>query len=123
EFYNDFNDFNVSISVPKNYVVWATGDHLNPKDVFQPTIAAKLLNAERNSFEVDVIDSLDRVSFNVTANNKINTFKFAAQNVPDFAFSVSNHYLWKSRSVLVDSATNRRTRVDAVFNPNHKDYY
>lgn len=123
EFYNDFNDFNVSISVPKNYVVWATGDHLNPKEVFQPTIAAKLQRAEKSSFEIDVIDSLDRVSFNVTANNKINTFKFAAQNVPDFAFSVSNHYLWKSRSVVVDSATNRRTRVDAVFNPNHKDYY
>src|SRR5699024_4923927 len=25
EFYNDFDDFNVNITVPKDYVVWATG--------------------------------------------------------------------------------------------------
>ncbi len=31
--------------------------------------------------------------------------------------------MWKSKSVEVDPKTGRRTRVDAVFNPDHKDYY
>ncbi|RZK64964.1 MAG: peptidase, partial [Pedobacter sp.] len=33
------------------------------------------------------------------------------------------HYLWKSTSLMVDPKTKRRTRVDAVFNAKHKDYY
>src|SRR6202000_727281 len=40
-----------------------------------------------------------------------------------FTFAVSNHYLWKSTSLVVDSAGGRRTRVDAVFNPQHQSYY
>jgi hypothetical protein len=36
EFYNDFNDYSFAITAPKNYVVWATGDFLNPEDVLQP---------------------------------------------------------------------------------------
>jgi len=30
--------------------------------------------------------------------------------------------MWKAASPVVDSATGRRTRVDAVYNPDHKDY-
>ena len=26
EFYNDFNDYTFTVKVPKNYIVWATGD-------------------------------------------------------------------------------------------------
>jgi hypothetical protein len=52
-----------------------------------------------------------------------NTWKFAAMDVTDFVFAVSNHYLWKASSLVVDPATQRRTRVDAVFNPAHKDFY
>ncbi|HZI69396.1 MAG TPA: M1 family peptidase, partial [Hanamia sp.] len=37
EFYNDFNDYKLSIKAPKNFVVWATGDLLNPDEVLQPT--------------------------------------------------------------------------------------
>ena len=36
EFYNDFNDYSFAISAPKNYVVWSTGDFLNPEEVLQP---------------------------------------------------------------------------------------
>ena len=39
------------------------------------------------------------------------------------AVAVSNHYVWQSSSLVVDKATGRRTRVDAVFNPDHKDYF
>jgi hypothetical protein len=35
EFYNDFNDYSFAITAPKNYVVWATGDFLNPDAVLQ----------------------------------------------------------------------------------------
>jgi hypothetical protein len=122
EFYNDFSNFKAEITVPKNFVVWATGDLLNANKVFNKPVAEKLALAERVDTVVNIITQADLTKHAVT-NPSVNTFKFQAQNVTDFAFALSDHYLWKSTSVLVDSANLRRTRVDAVFNADHKDYY
>ena len=42
EFYNDFNDYTLNVTVPKNYIVWATGTLQNPKQVLQPEYAKRL---------------------------------------------------------------------------------
>jgi hypothetical protein len=123
EFYNDFCDFKVAITVPKDYAVWATGDLTNPTAVFEKSISQKLQLAEKSDETINVIDSIDLAQHKVTQPKPFNTFKFVAKNVVDFAFATSNHYLWKSNSLVVDPKTGRRTRVDAVFNPSHKDYY
>ncbi|MBY0542777.1 MAG: M1 family metallopeptidase [Sphingobacteriaceae bacterium] len=123
EFYNDFCNFKVAITVPKNYGVWATGDLTNGTEVLNKNVYQKLQLAEKSDQTIDVIDSLDLVKNQVTTQKPFNTFKFDAKNVVDFAFATSNHYLWKSNSLVVDPITKRRTRVDAVFNAQHKDYY
>jgi hypothetical protein len=123
EFYNDFSNFKVAITVPKNYSVWATGDLMNGTEVLNKNVYNKLLLAEKSDQTIDVIDSSDLAKNEVTAQKPFNTFKFDAKNVVDFAFATSNHYLWKSNSLVVDQKTRRRTRVDAVFNADHKDYY
>lgn len=123
EFYNDFCNFKVAITVPTNYAVWATGDLQNGAEVFTKDIYKKLQQAEKSEITIDVIDSNDLKNNKVTTQKALNTFKFEAKNIVDFAFATSNHYLWKANSLVVDSVTKRRTRVDAVFNPKHKDYY
>lgn len=123
EFYNDFDQFNASITVPGGYGVWATGDLKNPSEVFQKDIVSRMLSAEKNDAVIDVITDKDLADKKVTQPNAFNTFKFEAKNVTDFVFALSDHYLWKSSSLVVDPKTKRRTRVDAVFNPKHKDYY
>lgn len=122
EFYNDFCNFKAEITVPKHYVVWATGDLLNPKEVFKKEIARRLNKAEETDEVLDVITDTDLRQKQVTSGKAYNTYVFEAKNVTDFVFATSNHYLWKSSSLMVDSLTKRRTRVDAVFNPIHKDY-
>lgn len=123
EFYNDFDQFDAEITVPGGYGVWATGDLKNAPDVFQEQIVARLAAAEKQDNVIDVITDQDLAAKKVTKNNAFNTFKFKADHVTDFVFALSNHYLWKSTSLVVDPKTRRRTRVDAVFNPKHKDYY
>lgn len=123
EFYNDFDQFNASVTVPGGYGVWATGDLKNPSEVFQKDIVSRMLSAEKNDAVIDVITDQDLAGKKVTQPNAFNTFKFEAKNVTDFVFALSDHYLWKSSSLVVDPKTKRRTRVDAVFNPKHKDYY
>jgi hypothetical protein len=122
EFYNDFCHFKAAITVPANEVVWATGNLLNAKDVLSPTVYQRLEQAEKNDAVVTVIDSSE---FATVTNHSgaTNTWQFEANDVTDFVFACSDHYMWHSTSLVVDKATGRRTRVDAVFNPKHKDYF
>lgn len=123
EFYNDFCNFKAAITVPNDYVVWATGDLLNAKMVLSKRIAKRLQKASSSDSITDIIDSTDLKKGNNTRKKLFNTWKFEAKNVTDFVFAVSNHYVWQSSSVVVDTAANRRTSVNAAFNPVHKNYY
>ncbi|MEJ7610466.1 MAG: M1 family metallopeptidase [Ferruginibacter sp.] len=123
EFYNDFCNFKASITVPDNFVVWATGDLRNAKSVLNKPIVKRIKRAERSDDVIYVIDSMDMKAKNVTKHNALNTWKFTAGNVTDFVFALSDHYIWRSTSLVVDRRTGRRTRVDAAFNPIHKDYF
>lgn len=124
EFYNDFCHFNAEITVPSNYMVWATGDLKNPGEVYAPEIARRIEAAEKSDALTTIIGEADLQAGNVTQKSgENNTWKFEADNVTDLAFAISNHYIWQASSLVVDSATQRRTRIDAVFNPIHQDYF
>jgi hypothetical protein len=122
EFYNDFCGFDAYITVPKNFVVWATGDLQNCGEVLNPVYCGRLKQAETQDAIVTIIDSTDDPG-NITAGGTFNTWHYKAVNVTDFVFATSDHYIWKSTSLVVDPTTGRRTRVDAAFNKKHKDYF
>lgn len=123
EFYNDFCHFSAEITIPGDYKVWATGDLKNADDVYDSRIVKRIANAGASDKVTDIITEDDIKAGNITKNNPTNTWKFEADSVTDFVFAASNHYLWKASSLVVDPKTGRRTRVDAVFNEKHKDYY
>jgi hypothetical protein len=123
EFYNDFGNFDVEIAVPKNYVVWATGDRLNAADNFTGNILAKIKTASSSGQIIHVIDSSDYLQRNVLKKDAPGIWKFSATHVTDFAFALSDHYVWDASSVVVDSATGRRTLAEAAYNTVHKDYF
>lgn len=122
EFYNDFCNFDVEVTVPGGYMVWATGDLTNRHELLSATCNQRIDEAETKDGIVTVIDSSDLARGDVLQRKDSTTWKFHAVDVTDVAFAVSNHYLWKSSSLVVDPANGRRTRVDAVFNPAHKDF-
>lgn len=122
EFYNDYSNFDVHISVPEDFVVWATGELKNPEEVLNQEHLERLQKAESSSEIISVVDTTDIKKRSITAGNPINTFKFSATNVTDFAFALSDYYVWESTSVLVDSVSGRRARVDAIYNPEHVGY-
>jgi hypothetical protein len=122
EFYNDFCNFDVFITVPKNFVVWATGDLQNTNEVLNSTYVQRIQKAETSDAVTTIIDTAD-LKQSITTDHPVNTWHFVAKDVTDFVFATSDHYIWKSSSLVVDPATKRRTRVDAAFNPKHKDYF
>jgi hypothetical protein len=122
EFYNDYGHFQAEITVPAEYIVWGTGELKNTKEVFQPKYAELIKKAEKQDGITDIITEADLTKADITKTGTKNTWKFEADQVTDVAFGISNHYVWKASSLIVDAHTGRRTRVDAVYNPSHPSY-
>jgi len=122
EFYNDFCTFRAAVTVPRDFVVWATGDLTNADQVLAPKYTQRLREAEQRDAVAYVIGPDDARRRGITAPNAWNTWRFEARNVTDFVFATADHYVWQSTSLVVDPATQRRTRVDVAYNPRHKDF-
>jgi hypothetical protein len=122
EFYNDFCHFKAAITVPNQEVVWATGNLDNAPEVLSNKSYQRLQQAEKTDAVTTIIDSTDYADA-TNRTKATNTWNFEADNVTDFVFACSDHYMWYSSSLVVDKTTGRRTRVDAAFNPQHKDYF
>jgi hypothetical protein len=115
EFYNDFNNYSFKIEVPAKYVVWATGELQNAEEVFNEKIVKRIEDVKQSSEIVKIISENDYNGNEVTKINSKNIWKFKADKVPDVTFALSDNYVWDAGSVIVDSATGRRTMVSAVY--------
>ncbi|WP_025146398.1 M1 family metallopeptidase [Pedobacter jeongneungensis] len=117
EFYNDFNDYEFSVKAPKNYVVYATGDFLNPDEVLQPEISARLKKSYNGDEVIHIATEQEMKDGKVTQQKDWNTWKFTVNHITDVTFALSNHYVWDGASVIVDKKTNRRSSAQAAYNP------
>jgi len=123
EFYNDFGDFELSVTVPRHYVVWATGMLQNAAEVLREPFLGRYRQALNSDAMVHIIDSTECSGGQVTNAASRNTWRFAAENVSDVAFALSDHYCWDASSLVVDKNTGRRTLIDAAFNKDSQDFY
>jgi hypothetical protein len=122
EFYNDFNDYSYAVRVPQNYVVYATGDLLNPDEVLQPEFASRLKKSYISDEVLHIANEQEMKDGKVTRQNNWNIWKFEANNITDVCFALSNHYLWDAASVIVDTKTNRRASTQAAYDIKGTDF-
>jgi hypothetical protein len=122
EFYNDFNDYSFSIKAPKNYVVYATGDLLNPDAVLQAEFSNRLKKSYTSDAVIHIANEQEMKEGKVTLQNDWNTWKFEANNISDICFGLSSHYLWDAGSVIVDNKTNRRVSTQAAYDVKGTDF-
>ena len=123
EFYSDFNDYDVTVNVPANYVVWGTGTLTNASAVLQPAPLARFQQSMTSDSTIHVATLDDVRGKRVTAVGPVNAWHFSARHIPDVAFNLSDHYVWDAGSVLVDDAAGRRASVQAAYNDTAADYH
>jgi peptidase M1-like protein len=123
EFYNDFNDYTLNVTVPKNYVVWSTGTLQNPSQVLQPEYADRLQKSMTSDSTIHIATVDEMASKKVTTQNAMNTWTWKATYVSDMAVGISNTYDWDAASVVVDDATGRRASMQAAFNDKSQDFH
>lgn len=123
EFYNDFNNYTLSVTVPENYIVWATGTLQNPAQVLQPEFLNRLQRSLTSDSVVHIATPADNAAHKVTRQNRLNTWIWKADNITDVALGLSDHYDWDGASAVVDNVTGRRAAMQSAYNDTAKDFH
>ncbi|KAF0143119.1 MAG: Aminopeptidase N [Stygiobacter sp.] len=120
EFYNDKNNFDVEITVPKNYLVWGSGLYQNLEEVLKPELVARYKEAWSADGIIKIVTQEDLKNGTTLGSGK-NVWKFKGENIPDFSWATSSGYLWDATTAEVDD-TGRRVLTDAAYPPKSKTY-
>ncbi len=100
EFALPFGDYEVSITVPADHMVAATGTLQNPEQVLTKAQRERLEEAKKEREEPVIIVSEEEARKNEkNKSSKKKTWKFAAENVRDFAFASSRKFIWDAMGV------------------------
>ena len=122
EFYNDFNDYTLQVTVPKNFVVWSTGTLQNEGAVLQQDVAKRLKESFTSDKTIHVATLQDMLQHKVTKQNDWNTWTWTANGISDMAVGISDHYVWDAGSAITDSSTHRRASMQAAYNDTTADF-
>jgi hypothetical protein len=106
EFALEFGDFNVSITVPADHVLQATGILQNEKEVLTKKQQKRLAEAKK-TFDKPVIIHTQKEAEKAEKgrSDKTKTWKFYAENVRDYAFATSRKFIWDGMAVDINGRT------------------
>jgi hypothetical protein len=106
EFALPFGDYTVSITVPADHIVAASGVLQNPKEVLSKTELDRFEKA-RTSFNkpVIIVTEKEAIQKEKSRSKEKKTWVFQADNVRDFAFASSRKFIWDAQAVKVGNKT------------------
>lgn len=102
EFALPFGNYEVSITVPADHILDATGELLNRKEVFSPKMMDRYEQA-RKSYEqpVLIVTQEEAEAAEKGFSEEKKTWKFRAENVRDYAFATSRKFIWDMQAVRI----------------------
>ncbi|MEO8201636.1 MAG: M1 family metallopeptidase [Gemmatimonadota bacterium] len=114
EFYLEYGSFDVSLTLPANMIVGATGILRNPEIVLTPTQRARLLKARSSDTTVVIRgkSEIDDPASRPTAATGSLTWRFTADSVRDFAWAAAKHFIWDAAR-----ANGGKTLVMSLYPP------
>ncbi len=89
----------------------------------QPEAAARLQKSLVSDDIIHIATVAELSGHLVTAQNEMNTWKFAANDITDVCVGISNHYVWDGGSVVVDDRTKRRASMQAAYDDKAGDFH
>lgn len=103
EFYTNFGDYRVNITVPRTYLVAGSGVLQNPSQVLTPTQRRRLDEAKK-SRETVMIRSAEEVGDPASRPSGEGplTWKFRGENIRTFAWAASDAFIWDACGVVIE---------------------
>ncbi len=117
EFYSEYGSFDVSITLPKNYVVGATGDLQTTSEIqFLDKIAKETADAIENGKGYREIEGVNNLVDFPKSSEEMKTIRYTQKNVHDFAWFADKRYsVLKSEVELPHSK--RKVTTWAMYTP------
>ena len=119
EFYNEFGDFEVEITVPKDYIVWSSGILQNKEEVLNKKYIKRMEEAKQSDEIIHIVTQKDRDNGDIMVNGDKLTWKFKVKDMPDFAFSASKTYIWDGTSIQLKT---KRVTVYTAYKSKSPDF-
>jgi hypothetical protein len=100
EFYLEYGDYTLDVTVPAGYVVAATGALENASQVLAPVQISRLAQAAKSTNVVNVITEAELTSgaWRPKTSGATTTWRFRSKNVRDVVFAASPEFLWDASS-------------------------
>ena len=98
EFTLPFGDYEVSITVPADHVVAATGECQNLDALLSTEEKKRLAQAKKSDSPVIIVTQAEAELAEKTKSSKTKTWIFKATNVRDFAFASSRKFIWDAQN-------------------------
>lgn len=117
EFYMDYADYDVAVTVPEGYLVAATGELENPGEVLSTQTHRRLDNVTSQDEIYSIVGEDDRAAGLSTASSSTGTltWRFQAEDVRDFAFGTSDAYVWDA--TLAETADGGMAHIHTMYRP------
>jgi hypothetical protein len=103
EFYLDFGNFRVNITVPSAYIVEASGDLLNPEEVLTPVQLKRWQSVKESSAPVFIRSAKEVTEASSRPASATCTWKYRMDNTRDFAWTASKSFIWEALSFEVSN--------------------
>ncbi|MGL2993759.1 M1 family metallopeptidase [Flavobacterium sp. TSSA_36] len=112
EFALPFGNFDVNITVPADHVMEATGELLNPADVFSAAQMKRYEQAKK-SFDnpVIIVTQAEAEAAEKGFSTQKKTWKFSAKNVRDFGIATSRKFIFDAMAVKLGGKVVMATSV------------
>jgi hypothetical protein len=101
EFALPFGDYEVSITVPSDHIVAATGELQNANAVLTAEQRKRFEKAKSADSPVLIVTQAEAEIKEKSKEKALKTWTFKATNVRDFAFASSRKFIWDAQSVKV----------------------
>lgn len=97
EFTLEFGDYDVSLTVPADHIVSATGTLHNSDDVLTDEQQRRLERAEDAERPLFIVTEEEALENEKAATDETKTWEFRAENVRDFAWASSRKFMWDAK--------------------------
>lgn len=105
EFTLPFGDYNVSITVPDDHLVAATGSIQNESTVLSSKQRNRLKKALDSDIPIMIVTEAEAKENEKARSKGTKTWVFEAENVRDFAFASSRKFIWDAMGVKFGKRT------------------
>lgn len=103
EFTLPFGDYEVSLTVPADHIVAATGECQNYASILTPEQRKRYEQAKKSSSPVIIVTQAEAEAAEKNKSTQTKTWVYKAQNVRDFAFATSRKFIWDAQNQTVGS--------------------